>query len=131
MSYDLNLLEGAPNGRIVRIGWDGPLDSFFLQVIDEPDDRTQENGDEFTQIIWKGTSPFEFPNPDDLVDIARQYAVIPDDLVDRLNTDKRDSSSAFAGRVGTHLIGESALRAVVNPEQATQIFAALEDTPRD
>lgn len=38
MSYDLTPLEDAPAGREVRIGWDGALDTFFLQALDEPDD---------------------------------------------------------------------------------------------
>ncbi|MFD9686807.1 hypothetical protein ACFWXO_13730 [Kitasatospora sp. NPDC059088] len=129
MSYDLTPLEGSPADREVRIGWDGPLSSYFLQVLDYPSDPDAE--EEVVELVWMGAAPFEHPEPDDLLEVARQFAEVPDDLASRLAADKASGTSTFAGRVGTHLVGESTLAEVTSPEQAAQIFTALGQTARD
>ncbi|MEV7775430.1 hypothetical protein [Kitasatospora sp. NPDC086791] len=129
MAHDLTPIEGSPADREVRIGWDGPLSTYFLQVLDYPSDPDVE--EEVIEVVWMGAAPFEHPEPDDLLEIVRQYAEVPDDLAPRLAADKASGSGVFAGRVGTHLVGESTLAEVTRPEQAVQIFTALEQTPRD
>ncbi len=78
----------------LAIGWDRPLQTFFVHVTttgtvpDIPDDG--EVNDDRT-ILWLGTKPRELPYAADAIRIAKPFAVLPKDLgqtleVDRLRT---------------------------------------------
>lgn len=85
----------APQSR-VTIGWDRPLRTYFVQVMQtsppfEADaGDADEQGDERT-IVWIGTAPRELPYATDAIRIARAHAELPPDIgitleMDRLRT---------------------------------------------
>ncbi|MFJ5926576.1 hypothetical protein ACIQF6_28635 [Kitasatospora sp. NPDC092948] len=126
MSHTLQPLDAAPEGREVRIGWDAPLATFYLQVLDVPPADADED---VIETVWQGTVPHEHPEPEPLVDIARRYADVPADLTAKLHADKHAVGGQFAGRVGTHLAGESALATIADAEQAARILVDLQVPP--
>lgn len=74
------------------IGWDRPLNTFFLQVLTAPD----ENGDE-RELIWVGTSEGELPSPVDVLSIAEQYCIIDAGLAARLEIDRMETLAMIDG----------------------------------
>ncbi|MFJ1757655.1 hypothetical protein [Kitasatospora sp. NPDC088134] len=126
MSHELQPLADAPDGREVRIGWDAPLATYFLQVLDVP---PADSDEEIIETVWEGGAPHEHPEPELLVALASQYATVPDDLVDTLRADKAADGEQFAGRVGTHFVGETSLSTVTDADRFARISADLE-TPQ-
>lgn len=72
--------------RAVVIGWDRPLETFFVQV----------TGTRGSITVWRGTRRLELPTPLAAIAIASRYALIPAHLEDQLRADR----SADAGPDG-------------------------------
>lgn len=83
--YALAPLPGFGRVDRVAIGWDRPLRTFFVQVFGRSDD----DGDE-EMILWVGTAPGELKRVADAIALVRRYAVVPDELAERLEADHRD-----------------------------------------
>lgn len=78
----------------VAIGWDRPLDTFFVQVM-QPHPRIE--GEEAT-YIWKGAAPGELPTAAAAITVAAEYADLPEDLGAMLETDRLKTLGTFDGR---------------------------------
>ncbi|MDH6130070.1 hypothetical protein [Kitasatospora sp. GP82] len=128
MAHELTPLDDAPAGREVRIGWDGPLSTYFLQVLDEP---AADSYEEVIETVWEGGVPHEHADPEHLVALASQYAHVPADLADTLRKDKQASGSQFAGRVGTQFVGEMNLPTVSDADQFARIITDMDATGRN
>ena len=63
----------------VTIGWDRPLATFFVQVIQveqpTPDANTGRQTDPV--VLWVGTTPAELPYAADAIRIAKAHAQLP------------------------------------------------------
>jgi hypothetical protein len=71
----------------VIVGWDHPLLTFFVQVID----RAKEGaGDDDKFVLWKGCSPREIYEVAQLERIVRRYAKFSPELGATLYGDKDD-----------------------------------------
>ncbi len=127
MRYELVPLDDAPAGREVTIGWDGPLSSYYLQVLDEP---SADSDEEIIETVWEGAVPHEHPEPDRLLALAAEYARVPASLAESLRADKQAAGSQFAGRVGTHFVGEENLASITDPDQAARILVDLDGQTR-
>lgn len=68
-------------GREVYVGWDQALQTYYAHVIHGADD-----GGNVRFTLRVGTGPGEIVEPAQVVDAARRFAEIPDDLTDLLNT---------------------------------------------
>ena len=60
-----------------------PLQTFFAQVF-TPTEAEAEEGE---ATIWFGTEPGELATPEAAIAIVAPYAIIPDDLSDRLQAE--------------------------------------------
>lgn len=76
-------LVGKDHNHEVVVGWDRPLESFFVQVYDK-----SKAGTDGELIVWKGTSYRELPDIDDVRRIAGRYAEITADTASTLYGDK-------------------------------------------
>lgn len=77
---------GNPAYKII-IGWDQPLKTYFIQVIDRKiEDAGNDDHDKF--VYWAGFEPREIYEIEDLVRHARPYANIPYELRTTLYGDK-------------------------------------------
>ncbi|MBR0855510.1 hypothetical protein [Bradyrhizobium liaoningense] len=73
-----------PAHKII-VGWDHPLQTFFIQVID----REQEAiGSDDKFVAWRGCSLREIYEVDQLVRILGRYALVPSELPGILYGDK-------------------------------------------
>lgn len=77
----------------VSIGWDRPLDTFFVQVM-QPHPRID---DEEALYIWRGTSPGELPTAAAAIEIAGEFADLPETLGATLETDRLKTLGTFDG----------------------------------
>lgn len=73
-----------PNHKIA-VGWDEPLQSFFLKVTDR---HRELRGEGEKAIAWYGTAFKELPELDNLKRRITGFAVIPNVLLGRLFRDK-------------------------------------------
>jgi hypothetical protein len=119
-SHELQTLPDAPAQRTVRIGWDAPLATYFIQVLDE-----DEEG-ETVAVLWRGTDPHEIPEARTALDLVRPYATVDDGLEEVLIAEAAAEGERFAGRVGTALVGEATLTRVTDPDQAVAILTDLQ-----
>ncbi|MEM6409930.1 MAG: hypothetical protein AAF683_00175 [Pseudomonadota bacterium] len=85
-------VKPAIDAATAFIGWDRPLNTFFLQVLTAPD----ENGDE-RELVWVGTSERELPGPMDVLRIAEKYCVIDAGLAARLEIDRMETLAMIDG----------------------------------
>ncbi len=89
----------------VAIGWDRPLQTYFVIVFGPP-----AEGDEDPQVIlWRGMAPHEISMAGDAVSIASDYADIPDGLAATLEIDRMSGSATPDGpiqRWGKKWIGQ-------------------------
>lgn len=81
--YLLDPLATADTITAAAIGWDRPLESFFVQVFAGVDSDGEDN-----VILWTGTSPGELPTAAAAIALVQPYAAIPEDLNARLETDR-------------------------------------------
>jgi len=69
----------------VIVGWDHPLQIYFLQVIDR---RKEEAGDDDKFVLWAGTGLREIYEIDQLARKASRYAELGAELRSTLYGDK-------------------------------------------
>ena len=77
----------------VSIGWDRPLNSFFVQVLRR---HPHLDGEDDT-IVWHGTEPGELKSASDAIAIASRWARLPADLGRILETDRLKTLGAKDG----------------------------------
>ena len=70
----------------IVVGWDPPLQTFFLQI----SDLTKDEGNEF--VLWLGTYPGELPTIESLTDGLAPYAALTEELVQQLEAEKAGST---------------------------------------
>jgi hypothetical protein len=68
-----------PRYEIV-IGWDNPLESFFVQVWDKASDEEEP-------VLWMGVKPGEVATVEALAALVRPYGEIPGAILARLRED--------------------------------------------
>ncbi|WP_412538693.1 hypothetical protein R8Z50_22910 [Longispora sp. K20-0274] len=71
-------------GHTIRVGWDRPLATFFVQVL-PPDGKEDEPGSVF---VWQGFARGEIRTPEQAIDLISPYAQIPDTLAADLAADR-------------------------------------------
>jgi hypothetical protein len=76
-----------PAHKII-IGWDPPLMTFFIQVVDRKIEGADDDDENDKLVYWAGTNLREIYEIDDLVRHARPYADIPHELRSTLYGDK-------------------------------------------
>jgi hypothetical protein len=64
----------------IVVGWDNPLETFFVQVWDE-------SADEDDPVLWAGARPGEVASVEALAELVRPYGEVPDELLGRLRED--------------------------------------------
>ena len=79
-----HVFTGLQQENTVAIGWDRPLETFFVQVM-RPDPQ-MEGEDEI--LFWKGTDLRELPTAADAIAAARPWAILPAELGATLETDR-------------------------------------------
>lgn len=119
ISYTLVPREGAPPRRLVHIGWDAPLSSFFVHVLD-----TLPDGEPL-DVKWIGASPHEVADVDVALRVVTAYAAVPRDLRQKLLNDQAREGDRFADRPGADLIIEMMCQAAEGAG-----FAAPSPNPR-
>ena len=67
-------------GHEIVVGWDNPLETFFVQVWDESSDADDP-------VLWVGTTPEAVATVEALAALARPYGEIPDELLMQLRED--------------------------------------------
>lgn len=75
---------GTNGATSVAIGWDRPLDTFFVQVLGP---HPELDGEE-TTFLWEGTAPGELRTAAEAIRIASAHAILPADLGATLETDR-------------------------------------------
>ncbi len=80
-------------GTTVTIGWDRPLETFFVQVL-RPHSTLE--GEEET-VEWQGTDPGELPTAGAAIAIAASHAELPADLNMTLETDRLKTLGRWDG----------------------------------
>jgi hypothetical protein len=84
-------------GVSVAIGWDRPLDTFYVQVSrPEPEDEGERE-----TFVWEGTSPRELPTAAAAIAVAASHAELPADLASTLETDRLKTLGSFDGPAQT------------------------------
>lgn len=79
-----HVFPGQQDATVVAIGWDRPLQTFFVHVL-RPHRHLE--GEQET-VIWHGTSPRELGTAGVAVAIASRWAMLPADLSVILETDR-------------------------------------------
>jgi hypothetical protein len=69
----------------IIVGWDPPLQTYFLQITDP----TKDEENQF--VLWCGTYPDELPTTESLADVLAPYAVLTLDLREQLEDEKARS----------------------------------------
>ena len=77
------------NKYLAIYGYDNPLETFYLQVYDTTEPVAQK---EDRLITWLGTLTGELPTIETLIQAAAPYVVIPQPIIQRLNTDQQTAS---------------------------------------
>ncbi|KAF2857183.1 MULTISPECIES: hypothetical protein [Sphingomonas] len=83
----------GPAGVSVAIGWDRPLETFYVQV-SRPDPEDPGERDTF---VWKGLAPGELSTAAAAIAIATPHAALPTDLGTTLETDRLQTLGSFDG----------------------------------
>jgi len=88
-----HVFPGHTGATSVAIGWDRPLNTFYVQVFRaDPEDEGEE-----TSFIWKGVTPGELSTPAAAIEIARPWANLPDDIGRTLELDRLKTSATGDG----------------------------------
>jgi len=69
----------------IIVGWDPPLRTYFLQIIDPAKSEEEE------LVLWLGVTPGALPAVEDLVVALAPYAVLPVEFARKLETEKAES----------------------------------------
>lgn len=67
-------------GHEIVVGWDNPLETFFVQVWDESSDADDP-------VLWVGTTPEAVATVEALSALVRPYGEISDELLKKLRED--------------------------------------------
>jgi hypothetical protein len=59
-----------PDHKVI-VGWDHPMMTFFVQVIDI---HKEEAGKDAKFVLWKGTAPYELYEVDALAKVVARFA---------------------------------------------------------
>lgn len=79
-------VQGRKPSVTVIVGWDRPLHTFYAQVWDVPEGvKHHERGE---LVLWAGTSWDEVHSVDDLAELLKDAAVLPEELLLRLERDR-------------------------------------------
>ena len=70
----------------VIVGWDPPLQTFFVQVIDRKAEEAGDDDEKF--VLWEGCSMREIGELDDLADVLRHHAELTPEIRTALGADK-------------------------------------------
>jgi hypothetical protein len=70
-----------PGYRMVVVGWDAPICSFFFQVWEEDDQKDEE------PILWGGDEPREIPTIEQLQKRVAPYVEIPPEILEQIQRD--------------------------------------------
>lgn len=89
------IVSQQPNYTCV-VGYDPPLGTFFAQV------RTNQRRRQFQELLWVGTTVQEILSVSALAQAIAEYAIIPVDICQQLETDQR--THGFRPRLGTMLM---------------------------
>jgi hypothetical protein len=77
----------------VVVGWDRPLQTYFVQVFDvrrsEDDERPLE--------LWEGTEFQQIPSAYQLVELVRPWAEIPEATLDELEQERAEQIAEGLG----------------------------------
>lgn len=96
--HGLQPLPGRGAIYEVAIGWDRPLNSFFVIIFGTPDDAGSAcDRDELTPLLWEGTAPGALSTPAAAIALASPYAVIPGGLAAQLAADRKADRSTVNG----------------------------------
>jgi hypothetical protein len=74
----------------IVVGWDPPLQTFFLQILDLTRDEEQEI------VLWLGTRPGELPTVADLEAALASHATLTPELRQTLEEEKARSTKPTA-----------------------------------
>lgn len=66
---------------VVLVGYDRMLSTFYTQVYKRTDDDP-------TMVVWEGDSHGQLPRTDQVIDLVRDHAYIPDELWYALDDDR-------------------------------------------
>jgi hypothetical protein len=85
--HELTHRDDADDHLDIAIGWDRPLNTYFVQVLDPTRDEEKPG----FEILWRGTSFGEILSADDAIALVSPWAEIPADLralliLDRIRT---------------------------------------------
>jgi hypothetical protein len=83
--HELTPLAGR-EGIEIAIGWDPPLATYFA-IVRFSDDLAGADGDPI--LVWIGTSYSEISSASTVVEAARDFAHIPQTLVETLRADRK------------------------------------------
>lgn len=76
-------------GLEVTVGWDRPLATYFAIVSREGDPVDEDAEDEGDSVLlWLGTTYGEILDPATIIAAVERYAILPNDLADRLAADR-------------------------------------------
>ncbi|RKF17739.1 hypothetical protein D6851_15895 [Altericroceibacterium spongiae] len=64
------------------VGWDRPLQTFFLQVIENPDTKAEK------PMLWIGTDYSELKTPKQALQYLQTFCDIPENLIQTLQIDR-------------------------------------------
>lgn len=76
-------LEPSNPDHSVVVGWDPPLQTFFVQV----KDTTKDEDDENYMLIWEGYRPDELAADEALGIVEKYVKFVPADLLTALHVD--------------------------------------------
>jgi hypothetical protein len=74
--YDIEADDAVHNHLDIAIGWDRPLGTYFVQVLDP----TRDEGEDGHEILWRGASFTDILAVDDAIALIAPWASIPPDL---------------------------------------------------
>ncbi|MGI5281705.1 hypothetical protein ACQEVF_59190 [Nonomuraea polychroma] len=110
-----------PHTRVITVGWDGPLSTYWATAFDPPASIEEDD----VEVFWIGYTPCELPDVQSLVTALRERGVeVPPFTVETLRMDKPTEGENFAGRPATRIIAEMT-RPHVPADQQARIDAAL------
>lgn len=71
-------IAGFEDHHQIIIGWDQPMRTFFVSVVDTVAEEKEEG--EYV-LLWLGTKYDEYKDINDLAISLADYAIIPDDII--------------------------------------------------
>ncbi|MFE9613131.1 hypothetical protein [Streptomyces bauhiniae] len=93
--YRPRRLDHVHPGVRVIVGWDAPLATFFTQVWQLP----RRDGALIRDLVAAGITPYEIDDPATVVDLARPFARVPDDLSAQLAQDRLTETDPTGGQL--------------------------------